>query len=108
MKKFGIFTVALVLTLSFMTACGCRNSKPMNTSEPTTLPTVTSPVMTEPSTLPTTMPTQSTETTNATIEDGNGPSSTNQTTATGETETGNARSRGNMPGMNGNGRGITG
>ena len=99
----------LVLTVCMLTACGCRNSKPAETTLPTTLPTVTtepsteSPVLTEPET-----------TAGPTIEDGNGPISTDATTATDETGTDTARSRSGMVDENGkvqghgSGNGITG
>ena len=75
MKKYTILFLALVLTAALFTGCGCRNSQPMNTTAPTTMPT----------TAPTTMPTVETgmatqpSTTDATIEDGNGPLPTNAT-----------------------------
>ena len=110
MKKVGIFMMVLVLTLAVMTGCGCRNSKPANTSEPTTLPTVTTEPATEMTTIPTTMPTESTD---ATIQDGNGPLPADSTTATDETDMNNSRSRsggmiGGMDGGIGSGNGITG
>ena len=67
-----------VLTIFALTACGCRNSKPAQTS-PTTLPTVTTAPTTEMTTVPTT---QMTEPTNATIQDGNGPLPGDMTDAT--------------------------
>ena len=100
MKKNCLLMAVLVLTLSVLTGCGCRNSKPAGTSEPTTLPTVTTTPTTEMTTVPTTMATQPTDNT---IQDGNGPISTD-TTATDETGMDNARSRG----MIGSGNGITG
>ena len=80
MKKYSILVLALVLTAALLTACGCRNSKPMNTV-PTTVPTTeaTKPT-TQPTTAPTTSPTMAPETTennNATIDNGNGPLPTN-------------------------------
>lgn len=111
MKKAITFLTVLVLTLSVLAGCGCRNSKPAATTVPTTMPT-TAPT-TESTTIPTTMPTQ--PSTDATIEDGNGPLSTDSTTATDETVMDNARSRnGGMIGSNGtmdgtgSGNGITG
>lgn len=107
MKKAGILMTVLVLTLSMLAGCGCRNSKPANTSEPTTLPTVTTAPTTEATTAPTTMATD--PSVNPTIEDGNGPLSTDDTMSTEETESGNARSRtGGMMGGTGSGNGITG
>jgi hypothetical protein len=109
MKKTVPFLTVLVLTLSVLAGCGCRNSRPAATTAPTTMPT-TAPT-TEATTIPTTLPTQ--PSTDATIEDGNGPLSTDSTTATDETVTGNARS-GGMIGSNGmmdgagTGTGITG
>ena len=111
MKKAITFLTVLVLTLSMLAGCGCRNSKPAATTAPTTMPT-TAPT-TEATTIPTTMPTQ--PSTDATIEDGNGPLSTDSTTSTDETGMDNARSRsGGMIGSNGtmegagSGNGITG
>ena len=101
MKKTCLLMAVLVLTLSVLTGCGCRNSKPAGTSEPTTLPTVTTVPTTEMTTVPTTM---ATEPTNNTIQDGNGPMSTDSTAATDATDTNTERSRG----MIGSGNGITG
>ena len=84
MKKISIITLALVLTLSILTACGCRNSKPMNTT-PTTMPTTTPTIATtEATTAPTqatkpTSPTGSTQNTDSTIDNGNGPLTTEET-----------------------------
>ena len=80
MKKYSILVFALVLTAVLLTACGCRNSKPMNTV-PTTVPTTeaTRPT-TQPTTAPTTSPTiapETTTSTDATIDNGNGPLPTN-------------------------------
>lgn len=112
MKQSITFLTVLVLTLSLLAGCGCRNSKPANTSEPTTIPTVTTAPTTEMTTIPTTMATEPTDTT---IQDGNGPLSTDATIATDETITDNARSRnGGMIGDSGmiegagSGNGITG
>ena len=101
MKKICFLMAVLVLTLSVLTGCGCRNSKPAGTSQPTTLPTMTTAPTTEMTTVPTTM---ATEPTNNTIQDGNGPMSTDASAATDETGMDNARSRG----MIGSGNGITG
>jgi len=70
MKKYTILILALFLTVSMLTACGCRNSKPMNTSAPTTMPTVETTTPATQQTVPTTR---------ETIEDGNGPLPTNAT-----------------------------
>lgn len=109
MKTTGILMTVLVLTLSVLTGCGCRNSAPANTSQPTTMPTVTTAPTTEATTIPTTMATE--PSTDATIEDGNGPISTDSTTESGA----NARSRNGgvmdgsgIPGGTGSGNGITG
>ena len=77
MKKYSILFVALVLSAAMLTACGCRNSKPMNTV-PTTVPTTeaTKPT-TQPTTAPTTRPTETTAPTDATVDNGNGPLPTN-------------------------------
>ena len=99
-----ILTTLLVLTLCVMAGCGCRNSKPAATTE-ATMPMATTVPTTEAATAPTTMAT--TAPTEATIQDGNGPVTTDATTAT--DEAGNARSRGGiMPGGAGTGNGITG
>ena len=109
MKKAMILMTLLVLTLCVMAGCGCRNSKPAATI-PTTMPMATSAPTTEATTMPTTMATEAP--TDATIQDGNGPLSTNATTATDDSGAGNARSRsGGMTGnggMAGTGGGITG
>ena len=90
MKKATILLTVLVLTLTMLAACGCRNSRPAVT-QPTTMPTTVPPtVATEPAAIP----------------DGNGPLPTDSTEATDETVTDNARS-GIMDGT-GTGRGITG
>jgi len=109
MKKAMILMTVLVLTLSAMAGCGCRNSKPATT--PTTMPTVTTAPTTESTTVPTTMATE--PSTDSTIPDGNGPLSTDATTATDENSADNAR-RGGMIGESGmiegagSGSGITG
>ena len=87
MKKYSIFVLVLVLTVALLTACGCRNSKPMNTV-PTTVPTTeaTRPT-TQPTTAPTTQPTRGTEgttTTDATVDNGNGPLPSDGTGETGD------------------------
>lgn len=107
MKKTCAILAVMVLTVSLFTGCGCRNSAPANTSE-ATMPTMatsapTTEMTTEATTQPTTAPTE------ATIEDGNGPISTDSTNTTDTTESGNARSRsGGMMGGAGSGNGITG
>lgn len=100
MKQAGIILTVLVLTLSVLTGCGCRNSKPAQTSEPTTLPTMTTAPTTQATTEPSTMATE--PSVDATIEDGNGPISTDSTE---ETQNANTRS---IPGGTGSGNGITG
>lgn len=103
MKRTISIAVLLVLTLAAMTGCGCRNSKPAPTTLPTTIPTVAT-MPTETTTVPTTMATE--PSVSPTIEDGNGPLSTDATSATDETGSANARGRtGTMPGS---GNGITG
>ena len=76
MKKYTILIIALVLTAALFTGCGCRNSQPMNTTVPTTMPTTAPTTAPTRATEATTQPTLSTE---ATIEDGNGPLPTNAT-----------------------------
>ena len=102
MKKATILLTVLVLTLTMLAACGCRNSKPAVT-QPTTMPT-TMPT-TAPTTMPTTVPTTA-ATEPATIPDGNGPLPTDSTAETDETVSDNSRN-GIMEGT-GTGRGITG
>lgn len=107
MKTTCTILAVMVLTVSMFTGCGCRNSAPANTSEPTTMPTMetyapTTQMTTEATTEATTEPTH------ATIEDGNGPISTDGM-ATDPSEPGNARTRrGGMTGEAGSGNGITG
>lgn len=104
MKKTLTFMTVLVLTLSMLAGCGCRNSKPAATTAPTTMPT-TVPT-TQATTVPTTMATE--PATDATIEDGNGPISTEETNAdTRMIPGGNGRNGGAMNGI-GSGNGITG
>ena len=102
MKKTLAFITVVVLTVSLFTGCGCRNSAPAVTTEPTLMPTTlpATQMTTEPTTTPTTEPT------NATIEDGNGPISTDSTE---DTVTSDARNRSNgISGKTGSGNGITG
>lgn len=107
MKTTCAILAVMVLTVSMFTGCGCRNSAPANTSAPTTMPTMetaapTTQMTTEATTEATTQPTQ------ATIEDGNGPISTDGA-ATNPSESGDARTRrGGMTGTPGTGNGITG
>ena len=104
MKKMFVFLTVLVLTLSALAGCGCRNSRPAATTAPTTMPT-TVPT-TEATTVPTTMATE--PSTEATIEDGNGPISTEETNADARMiPGGNGRNGGILNGA-GNGNGITG
>lgn len=104
MKKIYAFLSAAVLTLTLFTGCGCRNSAPAPTTE-TTMPTMATTVpTTEATTAPTTEMT--TAPTDSTIQDGNGPMSTD---ATDSTESAGARSRsGGLMGGTGTGNGITG
>ena len=109
MKKTLMFLMLLVLTFSMLAGCGCRNSKPAETTLPTTLPTMTTEATTQATTMPTTEP----ETTvGPTLEDGNGPLTTDSTSSTDETQNDNSRSiTGGMTGnsgMTGSGNGITG
>lgn len=92
MKKALALSFVLLLTVALFTGCGCRNSKPAETIMPTTAPT------TAPTTQPTVPETSSVteDTTSSTIEDGNGPMSTDDTTTT--EEAGNTR---NSAGKNG-------
>ena len=77
MKKLYLFVTMLLLTAVAMTGCGCRNVAPAATTQPTTMPTIAT---TQPTTAPTTMPTvETTQETTPTIEDGNGPISTDST-----------------------------
>lgn len=96
MKKYSALLLAVVFIATVFTGCGCRNSKPMETTTPT-VPATSAPVTqaTEPSTTP------AVPSTDATIEDGNGPMPTNATagedgdTSTTETDAARNRSRGN-------------
>ena len=66
MKKYAILVLVLVLTAALFTGCGCTNQDPSrNTTVPTTTPT-------RATTAPTTMPSVE-PSTNATIDNGNGP-----------------------------------
>ena len=104
MKKAITFLTVMVLTLSMLAGCGCRNSKPAATTAPTTMPT-TVPT-TQATTVPTTMATE--PSTDATIEDGNGPISTEETNADARMiPGGNGRNGGILNGA-GSGNGITG
>jgi len=110
MKRYSVLLLATVFAAVLFTGCGCRNSKPAETSMPT-VPTTSTPATqaTEPSTMDI-MPS-----TDATIEDGNGPLPTNATAgADGNTDTenndagGGARSgRNGYGGANGSGSGGT-
>ena len=108
MKNTGILLTVLVLTLSVLTGCGCRNSKPAETSAPTTMPTMDTTPTTQPTTAPTTMNTE--PSVDATIQDGNGPLSTDATTSTDNTTTDQARGRSGsgITGGIGSGNGISG
>ena len=112
MKKFTMLFLVLVLAAAVFTGCGCRNSQPMNTTVPTTMPTTAPTTMpttvptTEATTVPTTMATE--PSTEATIEDGNGPISTEETNADARMiPGGNGRNGGILNGA-GSGNGITG
>lgn len=101
MKKAYTLTTALVLTLCLLAGCGCRNSKPGATTAPTTMPTQTS-APSEETTMPTTMATESSSA--PTIQDGNGPISTDGTTDGNNGQAGDPQSRsGGMIGGAGNG-----
>lgn len=94
MKKYSILILVLVLTAAVFAGCGCRNNRPMDTV-PTVMPTTeATKATTEATTVPThaTEPsnhTNGTEQTDATIDNGNGPLPTDETTHAGE----NSRSR---------------
>ena len=100
MKRTISIAVLLVLTLFAMTGCGCRNTKPAATTAPTTMPTVAT-MPTETTMPPTTMATE--PSVSPTIQDGNGPISTDGTAAT--EETGSANARGRTGGITGSGSG---
>lgn len=90
MKKYSILILVLLLTAALFTGCGCRNSRPAATT-PTTLPT--NPVTTAPTQSTTHATTEATHAptnaTEGTIENGNGPLPTNETTThNGTTENG--------------------
>lgn len=73
MKKYATFVLVLVLTAVLFTGCGCTNQEPSrNTTVPTTTPTAATTETTRATTAPTTMP-RVEPSTNATIDNGNGP-----------------------------------
>lgn len=106
MKKTCAFIAVMVLTLSLFTGCGCRNSAPANTSEPMLMPTIDTSVPTTQMTTEATTEATTEPTTNATIEDGNGPISTDITDPSESAGSGSRRS--GMAGGAGSGNGITG
>ena len=86
MKSLHIPVLILVLTAALLTGCGCRNYKPA--TGPTTMPTTAT---TLPTTAATTVPTTAATiptmdgaatdpATSGTIQDGNGPMDTMETT----------------------------
>ena len=98
MKRISVLAAMLVLTLFALTGCGCRNSKPMATTLPTTLPTIE----TDPTTASTTIAT--TETASyPTIQDGNGPISTDSTLGTEQSQDSDIQGRSGWIGGNRNG-----
>jgi|GEM_PF-6899049 len=98
MKRISVLAAMLVLTLLALTGCGCRNSKPMATTLPTTLPTIE----TDPTTASTT--TATTETASyPTIQDGNGPISTDSTIGTEQSQDSDIQGRNGRIGGNRNG-----
>lgn len=104
MKKVRILIPVSVLTLCMLVGCGCRNSKPVTTTAPTTAPTTqaTTAPTTMPTTAPTTVPT--TAATDPTIEDGNGPLPTDNA----RRMPGGTGADQGIPGSTGTGSGITG
>ena len=77
MKKLYLYVTMLLLTAVVLTGCGCRNVAPAAKTQPTTMPTIAT---TQETTEPTTMPApETTQATVPTIEDGNGPISTDST-----------------------------
>lgn len=73
MKKYATFVLVLVLTAVLFTGCGCTNQEPSrNTTVPTTTPTAATTETTRATTAPTTTP-RVEPSTNATIDNGNGP-----------------------------------
>ena len=96
MKKLYVFVTMLLLAAVALTGCGCRNVAPAATTQPTTMPTIAT---TQETTAPTTTPSvETTQATTPTIEDGNGPISTDST---------ESKERSN-PNGHGTGNGITG
>jgi hypothetical protein len=85
MKKLLSLALAIVLTASVFTGCGCTNSNKDSMTTPTAMPT-TVPTMpsTAPATMPTTRPTV--PTTEETTATGNGPLEDETTSATDATE----------------------
>lgn len=99
MKRTLALMTMLVLTAALFVGCGCRNSRPAETTRPTTMPTVaTTTPTTEMTTQPTTAATILPE---PTLEDGNGPLPTDSMTEAGD----NTRT---IPGGVSTGSGITG
>ena len=102
MKKYSILLLVVVFAVTMFTGCGCRNSKPAETSMPTTPATTPATQATQPTT------DESMPGSDATIEDGNGPLPTNatagsdgDTSAESSESTEASRSRGgNIPGSN--------
>lgn len=103
-QAFTLMTV-LVLTLCVLTGCGCRNSRPAETV-PTTTPTLATVPTTESTTVPTTRETQ--PATDATIPDGNGPLTTDETVSTDAARGRTGGMAGAIDGNTGTGSGITG
>lgn len=100
MKKYGILSLALVLTAALLAGCGCTNQNMAPTTTPTVLPTneenwASTHATTEATSAPTQASTPSENgaagTTDATIDHGNGPLEDNTTTATGNTVEGRTR-----------------
>ena len=107
MKKLQNLVPVLILSVFVLVGCGCRNSKPVTTA-PTATPTTapTTAATTAPTTMPTTAPSTEATTevsTEATIEDGNGPV-TSDNARNGFMQPGN----GSMNSTTGTGSGITG
>lgn len=69
MKKYILLALAIVLTATLFTGCGCTSQDAQYTTMPTTQPTIAT---TAPTTQATTFPTTE-ATTQSTIDRGNGP-----------------------------------
>lgn len=107
MKKYAIFALTFVLTVTLFVGCGCTNQNMDNTSAPTVLPTNeeiwnTTEAATRATTESTmaTRPSETTEQGNGPLEDSAGVTgNTNNTETDNESNTAQGRVRSAMPNM---------